>query len=265
MEDIRVSCLMVTADRPVLARRAILSFARQTHRHRELVVLDNGTEPMQHLLTDLPESQVRYAHVRREPGEFIGALRNKALAMATGDAVIPQWDDDDWSHPERIATQVAALRNGVDACTLPAYLVHFDDPAFFEHPFVGRIREGTCLLHRRDDAITYPNLQRTSDTVYIQEWLRRTHVKLPSEAARLYVRTFHGSNLWDERHILRRLRSTPRDLAAYGWHRFVRRNLLRHPRFRLDAAARDAFAQYLIDSAACGIFPPSPRDGGNQG
>ena len=39
-----VSCIMVTADRGALAARAIRCFARQTHPHRELVVLDDGRE-----------------------------------------------------------------------------------------------------------------------------------------------------------------------------------------------------------------------------
>ncbi len=249
-----VSCLMVTADRPALARRAILSFREQTYPRKELVVLDNGERQMDDLLADLPDAEVRYRHVRKAPGTWIGALRNESLGMATGGLVVPQWDDDDWSHPERLARQAAVLLEGYAACTLPGYLVHLDSPDYFEHPFVGRLREGTCLMHRRGDAIRYPNTERKSDTAYVRAWRERRHRQLAPADARLYVRTFHGGNLWDETHILRRMRNTPADLLAYGWHRYVRRDVLGHPRFRLGPAARASFELYLRHSRACGLF-----------
>lgn len=254
-----VSCILVTADRPALVQRALLSYRLQTYPNTELVVLDNGRRPMGHLLADVPAGEVRYEHVEKTPDLHIGALRNHALDLATGDLVVPQWDDDDWSHPDRIAEQAAQITGEIEACTLPAYLVHVDDPEFFDAPFAGRVREGTCLMHRRDAAIRYPNLKRTSDTSYIKQWLGRPHVQLPAESVRLYVRYFHGGNLWDAGHILDRMRNTPADLLAYAWHRFVRRDLRGHPRFRLSPAVRASFDLYLEHSRACGLFTDEPE------
>jgi len=41
---------------------------------------------------------------------------------------------------------------------------------------------------------------------------------------------------------------------AYGWHKFVRRNVFGHPRFRISTDAQRAFETYLSLSRECGIF-----------
>jgi glycosyltransferase involved in cell wall biosynthesis len=260
----RISCLMVTADRPHYARRAIASFAAQSWPARELVVLDNGATPMRPLLDGLPPAQVVYRHIPKEAGRYIGALRNESLEMATGDFVVPQWDDDDWSHPERLSIQAEVLLRGHDACALPGTLMHVDAPNYFLHPFIGLLREGVppTVMHRRDGGIRYPNLRRTSDTTYLGQWQQRAYHLLPRGTEHLYVRYFHGGNLWEERHFVRRMRNTPRDLMAYGWHRFVRRDLLGHPRFRLGADARAAFDLYLAQSRPFGFFRHDPDAAG---
>ena len=62
---------------------------------------------------------------QRDPGALpVGALRNSANA-GCGE-IICHWDDDDWSHPLRIAEQVALLESsGADA-------VGYDDMIFWD-------------------------------------------------------------------------------------------------------------------------------------
>lgn len=251
-----VSCLLVTADRPNLCQRALRCYRRQTYPHTELVVLDNGADPIEHLLRDLPGGEVRYLREEPDPARTIGALRNRALEVATGDFVVPQWDDDDWSHPTRIERQAAVLREGYDACTLPGSLMHVDHPDYFHHPFYGFLPEGVppTLMHRRDASIRYPDLRRTSDTDFLNDWRKKRYKQLPRDAARLHLRYSHGGNLWKPAHFLRRMRNTPKDFLLYGWYRFVRGDLFKHPRFRLSEAAQKAFQLYLEDSRMCGLF-----------
>lgn len=253
----RVSCLLVTADRPHLLRRALLSYREQTYPNKELIVLDNGTSSIEHLLEDIPAEERVYLRREKKAGQHIGALRNVALEAASGDYVAPQWDDDDWSHPERLARQIEAmLKGGYDACTLTGTLMHVDDERFFEHPFIGRLAEGVppTIVHRRDAKIRYPNLRRTSDTAYLKAWRAQSHVQLPLSEAHLYIRYSHGDNLWEPQHFLRRMRNTPGDLAAYAWFRYVRGNLFAHPRFRLSEEAQAAFALYLKHSRELGLW-----------
>lgn len=252
----KVSCLLVTADRPHLCRRALRSYQRQTYPNKELVVLDNGAQRIEHLLADLPDDEVRYRHVDRTPDLWIGGLRNMALEAATGTFVVPQWDDDDWSHPRRIERQVEVLQRGYDACTLLGTLMHVDSPAYFGHPFIGILPDGVppTIMHRRDAAIRYPNLRRTSDTSYVNQWREGRYAILPREDSYLYLRYFHGDNLWEKDHFLRRIRNTPKDFLLYGWYRFVRGDVFRHPRFRLTEQMEAAFETYLQDSFAVGLF-----------
>ncbi|HEY5564878.1 MAG TPA: glycosyltransferase family A protein [Rhodothermia bacterium] len=253
----KVSCLLVTADRPVYCRRTILCYQRQTYDNKELVVVDNGDEPIDHLLAELPPEEVVYKRVRREPNTYIGWLRNLSLEMATGEFVAPHWDDDDWYHPDRLALQLEPLIRGEhDASTLASTLVHVESTEHFDHPFVGSLPDGVppTIVHRKSDSIRYPDLRRTSDTSYLTAWRKLRHVSLERAFAYLYIRCFHGGNLWEENHFLRRMRNTPRDFVAYLWHRYLRGNLHGHSRFKLDRNAAEAFSQYLEDSRQLGIF-----------
>lgn len=255
MSSSLISCILVTADRPALCRRALRCYEQQTYEPTELVVLDNGDEPIEHLLDDV-SGEVHYLHEEPDPARTIGVLRNRALDAAEGDFVVPQWDDDDWSHPARIERQAAVLREGYDACTLPGTLMHVDHPDYFDHPFYGFLPDGVppTVMHRRDAAIRYPDLRRTSDTDFLNDWREKRYTQLPREAAHLHLRYSHGGNLWEADHFLRRMRNTPKDFLLYGWYRFVRRDLFKHPRFQLSEAAREAFQLYLEDSRKCGLF-----------
>jgi glycosyltransferase involved in cell wall biosynthesis len=257
----KVSCVMVTADRHDLCRRAIWSYQQQTWPNRELVVLDNGKIPMDSLLIDVPSREVRYQYIEKTPELVIGALRNHALDLATGDYLAPQWDDDDWSHPDRLTRQMTRLLEGrYDACTLAGTLMHVDDPLYFDHPFIGLLDGGVppTIVHRRDETIRFPPLPRTSDTFYKEAWRQRRYVQLPRSEAHLYIRYFHGHNIWEQEHFLRRMRNTPLDALAYVWHQYVRGNLFGHPRFQLSAEAQAGFQQYLEDSFRFDLFRNRP-------
>ncbi len=259
-EDVfpKVSCIMVTADRPLLCRRAIHCYQRQRYPNKELVVLDNGKTDIERYLASIPTPELRYRKVSRTPDLILGDLRNLALEMATGDFIVPQWDDDDWYHPDRITFQVNILQNGYDACALSGTLMHVDQSPYFHKPYIGILPAGVppTIMHRRDEAIRYPSLKRTEDTVYVDEWRQKSYYLIPKSASYLYVRSFHGSNTWEVDHFLRRIRNTPLDTLQYIWCKYVRRDLFIHPRFQLTRKMKDAFHLYLNDSIALDIFAP---------
>ena len=252
----KVSCLMVTANRKALCRRAVRCYLNQTYPHKELVVLDNGTEDLTDVLADVPAEELVFLKVERTPETFIGGLRNISLEAATGEIIVPQWDDDDWYHPERIARQVMVLEDGYDMCSIAATLMHLDTKPYINAPYIGILKGGVppTMMHRRNDDIRYPDLRRTSDSYYLNAWREHKHALMPIEEAYLYIRCFHGENLWGADHFLRRMRNTVPDLLAYGWHRYVRGDVFGHPRFQLDENAREAFLMYQQDSVDLGIF-----------
>lgn len=245
----KVSCVMVTANRRALCQRSLRCFNRQTYPHRELVVVDDGEQNLEPALAAVPDDQLRYVQLPPERNHVLGALRNVGLDAATGD-FITQWDDDDWYHAERVQRQAEALMQGYDACTLHGALMHIDSPAFLHHPYVGYLEDGVpgTIMHRRDPSIRYPEQRRAEDTVFLNHWKSRRHVRLPGGDAFLFIRCFHGQNTWEKEHFLTRIHNTPRDLVLYIWHRYLRGDLFGHPRFQLTARMQRAFDQYLRDS-----------------
>lgn len=97
-----VSAIMPTANRHGYANDAIRMFLEQDYPLKELVILDDGTYP----LNPPPHDLIRYDHspVKRN----VGKKRNMACSRATGDVII-HWDDDDIYSPDRISDQVERL------------------------------------------------------------------------------------------------------------------------------------------------------------
>lgn len=100
----RVSCIMPTRDRRALAGLAISYFLRQDHPDKELIVLDDGEDPIGDLVTGLPN--VRYERLDRSV--VLGTKRNLGCELATGEFVA-HWDDDDWQAPTRLSSQLRGL------------------------------------------------------------------------------------------------------------------------------------------------------------
>lgn len=101
---------MLTRDRPALAAKAVKCFEAQTYKNKRLVIFDTGTG-------DIVRHHGHFQHCELGGSpKTIGALRNEANAFAKPDEeILIHWDDDDWSHPNRIAEQVALLQaSGAD-------------------------------------------------------------------------------------------------------------------------------------------------------
>lgn len=111
MSEPLVCCVMLTRDRPEMAARAVRCFREQTYGNKRLLIWDNGKE-------------AEAAWFEGDDGEHvctmpaipfsIGAMRNFAAQYTAGKRqpqILIHWDDDDYSHPNRIAEQVALLQS----------------------------------------------------------------------------------------------------------------------------------------------------------
>jgi hypothetical protein len=118
---------MLTADRPDFAMCAVSAFLKQTYQPRALMILDTGKESILDgvaLLVKMRGSTLQgksidYYGLQADVMAPIGWLRNyanqRAAELFKPDILI-HWDDDDWSHPNRIAEQVNLLAvSGADA------------------------------------------------------------------------------------------------------------------------------------------------------
>lgn len=117
-----VSCIMPTRDRRAYVARSVEYFLRQDYPATELVVLDDGDDPVGDLVPD--HDSIRYQRLDRRT--VLGAKRNLACELATG-SLIAHWDDDDWQAPDRLSVQVAKLTaTRADVCGAGSLL--FYDP-----------------------------------------------------------------------------------------------------------------------------------------
>jgi len=143
-----VMAVMLTADRHELAPQAVACFLRQTYPNKALLIYDTGEKP---LSVEVGDSICHALAVER--GLPIGALRNNANRLVSADVIV-HWDDDDWSHPNRIAEQVALLQTSGAAC------VGYNEMLFWRGPH-GRAtwHEGAQRLvaHDYGEAWLYTN------------------------------------------------------------------------------------------------------------
>jgi O-antigen biosynthesis protein len=116
-----VSCIMPTFDRRSFVPQAVRYFLQQDYPGKELIVVDDGPQPV----SDLLPADPRIVYHRLEARTVLGTKRNLACELARG-SVIVHWDDDDWSSRERVSVQVAALTSsGADVCGV-ASLLYYD-------------------------------------------------------------------------------------------------------------------------------------------
>src|SRR2546428_3083894 len=141
---------MPTVDRRRFVPRAIDYFLRQDYSHRELVVVDDGTDAV----ADLIPADDRIRYVRLATKKNVGAKRNLACEHARGDIIV-HWDDDDWMSPHRLSYQIGyLLRQRLDLCGLDSVL--FFDPAAaraWEYVYPGGARPwvyGATLCYRKE-------------------------------------------------------------------------------------------------------------------
>ena len=117
-----VSCIMPTYNRRSFVPKAIAYFLRQDYAQRELIIVDDGTDP----ISDIVPQDQRIRYIRQEPKSTLGAKRNLACKEAKGEIIV-HWDDDDWMAPGRLSYQVTSLlKEQADLCGLNTVL--FYDP-----------------------------------------------------------------------------------------------------------------------------------------
>lgn len=108
-----VSVVLPTRNRAELLRRSLGSVLAQTHRDFELIVVDDASDDgTPALLAALSDPRVRV--LRRERNAGAAAARNAGIALARGELLAFQDDDDIWLR-HKLETQVRALAASPDA------------------------------------------------------------------------------------------------------------------------------------------------------
>jgi glycosyltransferase involved in cell wall biosynthesis len=202
---------MPTADRRRFVPNAIEDFLAQTYPNRELVIVDDGRDPVGDLVPDLPS--IRY--VRLDSRLTTGPKRNASCAEAHGEIIV-HWDDDDWSSPDRVEVQVGVLLDsGADVCGLRDLI--FYEPAAerawrYRYPPHARpwVAGGT-MCYRRSlwESSPFPDVRHGEDTQFV--WARRSLRVHAVDRGDLYVAIIHPGNTSVKRTSGRRWSAVPRD------------------------------------------------------
>jgi predicted O-methyltransferase YrrM len=202
-----VSCIMPTADRRAFVPQAIRYFLRQDYPSRELIVLDDGADPVD----DLAGGDPRVRYVRLDTRQTLGAKYNLAGQFARGDIMI-HWDDDDWMADWRLSYQVEnLLMHPGDTLSGLARLFFYDPRAAAAWEYIYPAAErpwvaGATFCYSRDfsERHRFPDLNEGADTVFVWELREATVAVLPKHD--FYVGMVHARN------------TSPKRTGGYGWH-----------------------------------------------
>lgn len=192
-----VSCVMPTRGHLFPARFAVDCFLKQSYPNRELVVVcaSAGSEVEQYL-AKLRHPQIRFFHALG--AATVGEMRNAAIRHARGE-LICVWDDDDLSHPRRIATQVSGLQTfGGSACLLARQIQWW--PARRRLAVSQSRTWENSMLAVRKGLPPYPEVRQGGDTTLVDAIRGSGRIAFIDHPG-AYVRTIHGSNIWSEEHF----------------------------------------------------------------
>lgn len=204
-----VTCIMPTYNRRGFVPQAIRCFLRQDYANRELLVIDDGTDPVADCV---PESE-RVRYLRLNQKLTIGAKRNFACEQARGEIIV-NWDDDDWYPPTRVRAQVAALmERGADLCgsSLVSYYNPVTDQAWeYRYAASGAAWvAGNTLAYRKSfwQRNKFPNIQVGEDSRFI--WSSAKKVICDLRQPTLCVGMVHSRN------------TSRKETGGVYWHRIA--------------------------------------------
>ena len=247
-EDMLVSVVMPTYNRPEQTLRAAESVLAQTHRRLELLVVDDGsTDDTAARVGAVGDPRLR---LLRQRNAGVAAARNRGLADAGGDLIALLDSDDVW-RPEKLALQVGALARApaaVGLCCTGFETLLADGTSAATTPAAGRLADAmllrncleganSTLMMRREVYEAVGGFDPSLPAIEDWEWLQR--------ATRLYDVTVVNAPLmvYDDQvedDTARRSRNFRSNMSARDM--LWRRN--RHALRRIGAADF-----YLIESA----------------
>jgi len=196
-----ISCLCVTRSRTGLLKRAISSFRDQTYPRKELVVVYEADDAeTAGFMAAIRDDDIKSVEAPASKALTLGELRNMSVDESSGDYFC-QWDDDDWSHRERLSFQMDVIRkSGLHASVLMHWLL-YDDTKKQAYVSVRRPWEGSLLCEKSliGGDFRYKASPRGEDTPLINA-LFRNGLIFPVMMPKLYIYVYHGGNVWTKEH-----------------------------------------------------------------
>jgi len=162
-----ISCVCPTFNRQQYLPFAIRCFLQQTYEDRELLVVDDSTEPL-----DIPKDD-RIQYIRLDARTPTGTKRNIGARIARG-KIIVNFDDDDFSSSYRLEDQARRLESTGKAVTGYNATVVYDEATGLFYKNLGGppyYASGTsqCYLKSWWKNNPYPDCSYGEDSVFSRQ------------------------------------------------------------------------------------------------
>lgn len=242
---------------------AARSILRQSWEHLELLIIDDGSpDDFAETLDALEALDERVRLLRMPVNQGTYRSRNVGLAEAHGEYVTGQ-DSDDWSHPQRIETEVNTLRRNPDLPGVMTRAIRTDDDLM-------RVRTGQLPSRRCEVSFMlktelarevggYLTARKSADSEFRERVIRYSGADVPTIDEPLYLIRLSPQSL--SRGDFRPGWSHPSRRAFWSaclhWHRTAANEELTSPeaspvpiprRFQVEPAAeRRAFDVVFVD------------------
>lgn len=190
-----ISCIMPTFDRRRFVPRAIAQFQNQDYPNKELVIVDDGSDP----IADLVPEDTRIRLIRLPRRMSVGAKRNIACENSRG-GLIAHWDDDDWHASHRLSRQAQRLLgSNASICGLKDLLyLDIRTSKAWKYTYPANQRpwlSGNSLLYRKEfwSAHRFSDISVGEDSRFV--WTADAHRLLAVDDTQIHVGLIHGANV----------------------------------------------------------------------
>jgi glycosyltransferase involved in cell wall biosynthesis len=196
-----ISCLCVTNKRVHFLKRAINCFLGQSYPGKEMIIVcPEDDRDTLGCIADLKNEQLVPVTVPAGHQFTLGELRNISLEHCNGEYFC-QWDDDDWSHRDRLGIQLNNLTRNRYPVTMLTNVLMYDAAnaqAYFSHfRLWDQTLMGSTSLRGQ---LKYRALEKSEDREFSQLLMVESKI-YPTVAHNLYIYLYHGNNTWDQEHF----------------------------------------------------------------
>ncbi|MDI6400565.1 glycosyltransferase [Balneolaceae bacterium ANBcel3] len=251
----QISCILPASINHAQTARSILCFQNQTWFNKVLILVQGGNEDLSPLLEDLHPGMYEHHKTKIEPGDTISLL-NYGLQKARGQFVA-LFNENEWSHSERLEKQAQVLSDGCDMCWFGSTLYHLDHPEHFHQPYVHAPIGGYApgIMFKNNPAFFFSDRKRNPYRHFLSLWKEHLYKRLDHSYASYLIRHM---KVQPKSKALRMfysgLRKTPVNLFWYTLLKSTGKNLSYHPQFRLTQKEKEHVQMYLRETQALGLF-----------
>jgi glycosyltransferase involved in cell wall biosynthesis len=210
-KQVLVSCIMATRNRPALFRQAMRYFLRQSYRRSELIVIDDGEQPVAQACSGL--ERIRYIRLRGVTP--MGTKLNIGIECARGE-ILHKFDDDDYYHADFLKTAVAHLAAGQRERSVVGwncFLIWIAGEDRLRYSGESFTAGGTlCFDRRLWLRIPFRNAPQGVDSWFLLD--HKPHM-IPVNAPEHFMLVRHGGNTWAATSTRRRVDDFLRSFPVY--------------------------------------------------